>query len=179
MFRFPLGLKTEPAFLCLPGYRGGCLDRRFIGEIGALSRFCSLPGSLVISGAGCSASFPTGRAVFQREQGLKQALTVFPPPFFFDRGQSHPVLAQQADPQQPGGHHQPGGGAAEGPHLATLLRQVFRGAAPVSAVSSGLRGRSWCQELLCTELKSRRVERAPLWLFCSSLFGPRGWGECC
>lgn len=82
MFRFPLGLKTEPAFLCLPGYRGGCLDRRFIGEIGALSRFCSLPGSLVISGAGCSASFPTGRAAFQREQGLKQALTVFPPPFF-------------------------------------------------------------------------------------------------
>lgn len=103
----------------------------------------------------------------------------FPTSFFFDRGQSHPVLAQQADPQQPGGHHQPGGGAAEGPHLATLLRQVFRGAAPVSAVSSGLRGRSWCQELLCTELKSRRVERAPLWLFCSSLFGPQGWGECC
>lgn len=83
MFRFPLGLKTEPAFLYLPEYRGGCLDRHFIWEIGALSRFCSLPESLGISGAGCSASFPTGRAAFQREQGLKQALTVFPPPFFF------------------------------------------------------------------------------------------------
>lgn len=33
-----------------------------------------------ISGAGCSASFHF--AVFQGEQGLKQALTVFPPPFF-------------------------------------------------------------------------------------------------
>lgn len=110
----------------------GYFDRCLVQKIWALLWHCSVVENfsiwmhLVLFNWLSDASISVGAT-------LETGCNLFFSTSFFNRGQSCPVLVEQANSQQFGWHNKSSGGAAEGSHITSLLREVFWGAATVSA----------------------------------------------